>query len=89
MYQPYIRGKQFELIGIRELTTSVLSPNKEKVSNEVFNPLSCKTLVISRFFFVKIVSVSSFVLRPQQFRQHVFVVFQVFLQELSIAASFS
>jgi hypothetical protein len=32
MYQPYIRGKQFELIGIRELATSVLSPNKEKVS---------------------------------------------------------
>ncbi|HNS41673.1 MAG TPA: sce7725 family protein, partial [Taishania sp.] len=32
MYQPYIRGKQFELIGIRELTSSVLSPNKEKVS---------------------------------------------------------
>lgn len=32
MYQPYIRGKQFELIGIRELTTSVLLPNKQKVS---------------------------------------------------------
>lgn len=32
MYQPYIRGKQFELIGIRELTTSVLTLNKEKVS---------------------------------------------------------
>lgn len=32
MYQPYIRGKQFELIGIRELTTTVLSPNKTKVS---------------------------------------------------------
>src|SRR5690554_4446647 len=32
MYQPYIRGKQFELIGIRDLTTFVLSPNKEKVS---------------------------------------------------------
>ncbi|MFY7741394.1 MAG: sce7725 family protein [Flavobacterium sp.] len=32
MYQPYIRGKQFELIGIRDLTTTVLSPNKEKVS---------------------------------------------------------
>ncbi len=32
MYQPYIRGKQFELIGIRELTTPVLSPKKSKVS---------------------------------------------------------
>lgn len=32
MYQPYIRGKQFELIGIRELTTPVLLPNKSKVS---------------------------------------------------------
>jgi len=32
MYQPYIRGKQFELIGIRELTTDVLSPNKTKIS---------------------------------------------------------
>lgn len=32
MYQPYIRGKQFELIGIRELTQPVLSPNKTKVS---------------------------------------------------------
>lgn len=32
MYQPYLRGKQFELIGIRELTTPVLSPNKTKVS---------------------------------------------------------
>jgi Ni,Fe-hydrogenase III component G len=32
MYQPYIRGKQFELIGIRELTQPVLSPNKAIVS---------------------------------------------------------
>ncbi len=32
MYQPYLRGKQFELIGIRELTTPVLLPNKTKVS---------------------------------------------------------
>lgn len=32
MYQPYIRGKQFELIGIRELTPDVLIPNKAKVS---------------------------------------------------------
>lgn len=32
MYQPYIRGKQFELIGIRELTPTVLQPNKPKVS---------------------------------------------------------
>lgn len=32
MYQPYIRGKQFELIGIRELTPTVLQPNKSKVS---------------------------------------------------------
>ena len=32
MYQPYIRGKQFELIGIRELTKPVLLPNKAKVS---------------------------------------------------------
>lgn len=32
MYQPYLRGKQFELIGIRELTIPVLSPNKAKVS---------------------------------------------------------
>lgn len=32
MYLPYIRGKQFELIGIRDLCTTVLSPNKEKVS---------------------------------------------------------
>ncbi|MBK7338989.1 MAG: sce7725 family protein [Saprospiraceae bacterium] len=32
MYLPYIRGKQFELIGIRELTPDVLIPNKAKVS---------------------------------------------------------
>jgi len=32
MYQPYIRGKQFELIGIRELTKSILLPNKAIVS---------------------------------------------------------
>jgi hypothetical protein len=32
MYQPYLRGKQFELIGIRELTPNVLSPNNSKVS---------------------------------------------------------
>ncbi|MDP8101026.1 sce7725 family protein [Phocoenobacter atlanticus] len=32
MYQPYVRGKQFELIGIRELIENVLAPNKEKVS---------------------------------------------------------
>lgn len=32
MYQPYIRGKQFELIGIRELAQPVLSPHKTIVS---------------------------------------------------------
>lgn len=32
MYQPYIRGKQFELIGIRELIEPVLTANKAKVS---------------------------------------------------------
>ncbi|MGE8513155.1 MAG: sce7725 family protein [Chryseobacterium culicis] len=32
MYQPYIRGKQFELIGIRDLTSTVLVPNIKKVS---------------------------------------------------------
>lgn len=32
MYQPYIRGKQFELIGIRELVKPVLSLNNAKVS---------------------------------------------------------
>lgn len=32
MYQPYIRGKQFELIGIRELIPSILLPNITKVS---------------------------------------------------------
>ncbi|MFJ1378871.1 sce7725 family protein [Capnocytophaga canimorsus] len=32
MYQPYIRGKQFELIGIRELIPDVLLPNKDKIS---------------------------------------------------------
>ncbi len=32
MYQPYIRGKQFELIGIRELIPDILLPNKHKVS---------------------------------------------------------
>ncbi len=32
MYQPYIRGKQFELIGIRELTQPILSQKKTKVS---------------------------------------------------------
>lgn len=32
MYQPYIRGKQFELIGIKELIEPVLVPNKENVS---------------------------------------------------------
>lgn len=32
MYQPYIRGKQFELIGLRELASDVLSENKEKIS---------------------------------------------------------
>lgn len=32
MYQPYIRGKQFELIGIKELIPSVLIENKDKIS---------------------------------------------------------
>ena len=32
MYQPYLRGKQFELIGIKELTPEILSLNKLKVS---------------------------------------------------------
>ena len=32
MYLPYIRGKQFELIGLRELTNNILSKNKNKIS---------------------------------------------------------
>lgn len=32
MYQPYIRGKQFELIGIRELIPNVLIKNRDKIS---------------------------------------------------------
>lgn len=32
MYQPYVRGKQFELIGLRELTPEILAQNKEKIS---------------------------------------------------------
>lgn len=32
MYQPYLRGKQFELIGIRELIPNVLLPNIDKIS---------------------------------------------------------
>ena len=32
MYQPYIRGKQFELIGIKELIPDVLIKNKDKIS---------------------------------------------------------
>lgn len=32
MYQPYLRGKQFELIGLRELIKPVLSVNRSKVS---------------------------------------------------------
>lgn len=32
MYQPYVRGKQFELIGLRELTPKTLAPYKECIS---------------------------------------------------------
>lgn len=32
MYTPFVRGKQFELLGLREITGSILHPNKEKVS---------------------------------------------------------
>ncbi|NLZ94709.1 MAG: sce7725 family protein, partial [Bacteroidales bacterium] len=32
MYQPYVRGKQFELIGLRELTPETLSSNRDKIS---------------------------------------------------------
>lgn len=32
MYQPYVRGKQFELIGLRELTPETLAQNKKKIS---------------------------------------------------------
>lgn len=32
MYQPYIRGKQFELIGIRELIPEVLIENRDNIS---------------------------------------------------------
>lgn len=32
MYMPYLRGKQFELIGLRELIEPVLKPNSKKVS---------------------------------------------------------
>lgn len=32
MYQPYLRGKQFELIGLRELSESILTKEPNKVS---------------------------------------------------------
>ncbi len=32
MYHPYIRGKQFELIGLRELTSTVFASKSDKVS---------------------------------------------------------
>lgn len=32
MYHPYIRGKQFELIGLRELTPDVFNNNRDKIS---------------------------------------------------------
>lgn len=32
MYQPYLRGKQFELIGLRELSESILASKSNKVS---------------------------------------------------------
>lgn len=32
MYQPYIRGKQFELIGLRELTPTLFAQKKDKIS---------------------------------------------------------
>lgn len=32
MYQPYIRGKQFELIGLRELTPAVFDNKRDKIS---------------------------------------------------------
>lgn len=63
MYQPYLRGKQFELIGIRELTPDVLSPNKTKVS-PIIEPVkdsstlktTLKTLVDSDINFTIIVN---------------------------------
>lgn len=48
MYQPYIRGKQFELIGIRELIASVLIPQSSKVSpiiEPVKNSSTLKTTI--------------------------------------------
>lgn len=32
MYQPYVRGKQFELIGLRELAPKILASNRDKIS---------------------------------------------------------
>ncbi len=63
MYQPYLRGKQFELIGIRELTPDVLSTNKAKVS-PIIEPVkdsstlktTLKTLVDSDINFTIIVN---------------------------------
>lgn len=63
MYQPYLRGKQFELIGIKELTPDVLSPNKAKVS-PIIEPVkdsstlktTLKTLVDSDINFTIIVN---------------------------------
>lgn len=48
MYQPYIRGKQFELIGIRELAEPLLSKNKDKISpiiEPVRNSSTLKTTI--------------------------------------------
>ncbi|SUX48803.1 sce7725 family protein [Chryseobacterium indoltheticum] len=48
MYQPYIRGKQFELIGIRELIPEVLVNNRTKVSpiiEPVKNSSTLKTTI--------------------------------------------
>ncbi len=63
MYQPYLGGKQFELIGIRELIPDVLPPNKAKVS-PIIEPVkdsstlktTLKTLVDSDINFTIIVN---------------------------------
>lgn len=63
MYQPYIRGKQFELIGIRELTPTVLLPNAFKIS-PIIEPVkdsstlkaTLKSLVASEINFTLIVN---------------------------------
>lgn len=65
MYQPYVRGKQFELIGLRELTPKTFARNKEMISPIIEPVRDSSTLKSTIKEFIDYDINFTFIINPQ------------------------